>query len=85
MELYATLGIKEDNRITIYIVINPQYAKSYAKKTKEEFLSPVLEPEDKEFQNLEVVVFRSKNFEMESWLQIAIYQGLFTCISDYNY
>ena len=69
-KLYTNLGIKEEDRITIYIVTNPQYAKSYAKKIKEEFFSPVLESENKEFQNLEFVVLRSKNFEKLSWLQI---------------
>ena len=70
MKLYTNLGIKEEDRITIYIVTNPQYAKSYAKKAKEEFFYPVLEPEDEEFQNLEFAVLRSKYFEKGSWLQI---------------
>ena len=70
MRLYTNLGMKEEDRITIYIVTNPQYAKSYAMKTKEEFFYPVLEPEDKEFQNLEFAVLHSKNFEKASWLQI---------------
>lgn len=69
-KLYTNLGIKKEDRITIYFVTNPEYAKSYAKKTKEQFFSPQLEPDDEEFQNLECAVLYSKRFENGSWLHI---------------
>ena len=72
-KLYAKLGIKKEDRITIYFVTNPEYAKLYAKRTKEQFFShskpddkkmkEQLSPDDEEFQNLGFAVLRSETFE----------------------
>ena len=79
-KLYAKLGIKKEDRITIYLVTNPEYAKLYAKKTKEQLFShskaddkkmkEQLSPDDEEFQNLGFAVLCSETFENGSWLQI---------------
>jgi hypothetical protein len=49
-KLYGRLGLKKEDRVTIYIIPNPAYANSYAKMKRKDFFKPQLE-EDKDFPN----------------------------------
>ena len=62
-KLYASLGLKKEERVNVYMVTNPRYAEIYAKLKKEQFFTPQLKPSDEFSYNLKFATLRSEEFE----------------------
>lgn len=57
-KLYASLGLKKEERVNIYMVTNPLYAESYAKSKKEQLFTPQLKSSDEFSYNLKVATLK---------------------------
>ena len=68
-KLYASLGLKKEERVNVYVVPNPKYAETYAKLKKEQFFTPQLKSSDEFSYNLNFATLRSEEFEKNLRLQ----------------
>ncbi len=62
-ELYQRLGMKESDKLDIYIVPSPKNAQRYAKRSNSQFFTPV--PKDKEKYPLKSIEFITVKSEFD--------------------